>query len=275
MTDRVHPQDDSAPLAHPSTTSSPNNSSEFPKRPSPPSPEKPVPPPGTYVIQIPKDTVYRVPPPENAKKYQQLSRRKSNRRPCCCCCLCWLLGLIVILIVLAGISAGVLYLVFRPESPKYTVDDVSIKGINLTSSSSSSVISPTIDVEVRAENPNDKIGIYYEKDSSVRVYFSDVKLCDGVLPKFYQPSNNVTVFKTTLAGSGIEFTESVHKSLRSAQSQGRVPLELKLRAPVKIKVGSVKTWTITVKVNCDITVDKLTAEAKIVSKKCDYDVDLW
>lgn len=162
---------------------------------------------------------------------------------------------------------------FRPESPKYAVENVSIEGINLTSSSL--VVSPTIHVAVRAENPNDKIGIYYEKDSSVKVFYSDVKLCDGVLPKFYQPSNNVTVFKTALAGSGIELTENVHRSLRSAQSQGKVPLELKLRAPVKIKVGSVKTWTITVKVNCDVTVDKLTAEAKIVSNKCDYDVDLW
>ncbi|KAF3454103.1 hypothetical protein FNV43_RR04550 [Rhamnella rubrinervis] len=268
MADRVHPRDDSPQP----TLTSPNNSSELAKQPTPPAPEKPVPPPGTYVIQIPKDQVYRVPPPENAKRCQQYSRRKP-RRSYCCCCLCWLLGLIFIFIVLVGIAAGILYLVYRPESPKYAIEDVAVKGINITSSSS--VISPKIDVTVRAENPNDKIGIYYKKDSSVRVYYSDVKLCDGVLPAFYQPSNNVTVFKTTLAGSGIELTENVNKALRGAQGQGKVPLELKLRAPVKIKIGSVKTWKITVKVNCDVTVDKLTADAKIVSKDCGYGVDLW
>jgi hypothetical protein len=48
-------------------------------------------------------------------------------------------------------------------------------------------VSPEFDVTVRADNPNDKIGIYYRKDSSVEVYYSDVRLCNGVLPMFYQP----------------------------------------------------------------------------------------
>jgi hypothetical protein len=48
-------------------------------------------------------------------------------------------------------------------------------------------VSPEFDVTVRADNPNDKIGIYYRKDSSVEVYYSDVRLCNGVLPVFYQP----------------------------------------------------------------------------------------
>lgn len=273
MADRVHPRGDSPQPAN-SAATSPNNSSELPKQPpQPPAPEKPVPTPGTYVIQIPKDQVYRVPPPENARRYQQFSGRKSGRNSCCCCCLCWLLVLAVSLVVLVGIAAGILYLVYRPESPNYSVEDVAVAGINVTSPTA--VISPRIDVAVRAENPNDKIGIYYERDSSVRVYYSGVKLCDGVLPAFYQPSNNVTVFKMALTGSGIELTESLLAALRGAQTQGKVPLELKLRAPVKIKIGSVKTWTITVKVNCDVTVDKLTADAKIVSKDCDYGVDLW
>ncbi|KAL5580066.1 hypothetical protein UlMin_012508 [Ulmus minor] len=273
MADRVHPRD-SPPQSDPQMASpSPNHSSEMPLKLTAPASEKPVPPPGTYVIQIPKDQVYRVPPPENARRFQQYARRKSNRS-CCRVFVCSLLGLILTLIVLAGIAAAVFYLVFRPESPNYSVEKISIKGVNFTSPSSSE-ISPAIDVTVRAENPNDKIGIYYGKDSSATIYYSDVKLCDGVLPAFYQPSNNVTVFKTALTGQSIELTSTMRKALTEEQKKGMVPLVVKLRAPVKIKVGSVKTWKITVKVDCDILVDKLTAEAKIVSKDCDYSVDLW
>ncbi|KAK4275869.1 hypothetical protein QN277_018883 [Acacia crassicarpa] len=275
MADRVHPQDSPPVSGESQRTSSTENG--FPRKPTPPAPAKPVPPPqsGTYVIQIPKDQVYRVPPPENARR-QSLYARRKNRRCSCCCCLCWLIGFISILIVLLGITTGILYLVFRPKAPNYTIDSIAVKGVNLTSvAAASSAISPEFDVAVRANNPNKKIGIYYLTDSSVEVYYKEVMLCNGALPAFYQPSNNITVFQTVLKGSDIELTTTDVTALLNAESKQNVPLTLKLRAPVKIKVGAVKTWKITVKVDCDVTVDNLTAKAKVVSKSCDYGVDLW
>ncbi|KAJ7964873.1 Late embryogenesis abundant (LEA) hydroxyproline-rich glycoprotein family [Quillaja saponaria] len=266
MADRVHPRD--------SPPTSVQQSEAVLQKPPSPASEKPAPPPGTYVVQIPKDQIFRVPPPENARRYQQYTSRKT-RRSGCCCCLFWLLGLIVTVVVLLAIAAGIFYLVFKPESPNYTVERISIKGINLTTTSSTATISPEFSITVRAENPNDKIGIYYKRKSSIEVHYNNVELCNGALPVFYQPSNNVTVFQTALKGSSIELTSTDHKTLVDAQNKKNVPFKLNLRAPVKIKVGSIKTWTITVKVNCDVAVDKLTAQAKVVSKNCDYGVDLW
>ncbi|KAJ0084625.1 hypothetical protein Patl1_30211 [Pistacia atlantica] len=210
-------------------------------RPSPPSPEKPIPQPpaGTYVIQIPKDQIYRLPPPENADRLKRLSRPKSSRTCRCCRFFCFTL---LTLILLLAIASGIFYLVFRPESPHYSINSISIKPLNL--SSSSSRISPQFNISVTANNPNNHIGIYYEKDSSVEAYYQDL-------------------------------TSSVHKQLVAAEKSGTVALKVNLRAPVKIKVGSVKTWTIKVKINCDLTVDKLTSQSKILSKDCDYGVELW
>ncbi|XP_027333337.1 NDR1/HIN1-like protein 13 [Abrus precatorius] len=273
MADRVHPRD-SPPVSGEAPTVSSQEDAVVPKPPPPPPSEKPVPPPGTYVIQIPKDQVYRVPPPENARRYDQYTRRK-HRRCRCCCCFCWFIGLIFILVVLLGIAAGVLYLVFRPEAPHYTINQIAIRGINLTSPSSTAAILPEFDVTVKADNPNDKIGIHYETDSSAEIFYNDARLCNGALPAFYQPSNNVTVFTTVLRGNGIELRNEDQKALLQAQTKREVPLTVRLRAPVKIKVGLVKTWKITVKVDCDVTVNELTAQAKIVSKHCNYKVDLW
>lgn len=271
MADRVHPSHSPSTANHASTSSSPNL--QTPLQPTKSVPEKPAPTqPGTYVIQIPKDIIYRIPPPENARRYERLTRRQTRRNPCCCC-LCWLIGLIFVLSFLVALTAGIFYLVFRPETPNYSVNDISITGFNLSSSKLS--ISPQFDVAVRADNPNDKIGIYYEKGSSVTVYHSDVKLSNGVVPAFYQPSNNVTVFHTELSGSGIVLGNTVHEELVNQVKQGKILFSLRLKAPVRIKVGSVKSWTITVKVSCDVTVDKLTAESKILSKDCDLNVKLW
>ncbi|KAG5248124.1 harpin-induced family protein [Salix suchowensis] len=283
MADRVHPRDDSPPQStefKPRPAAAPlqeehdqaRDYPQSPTKPDAPQSEKPVsPPPGTYVIQIPKDQVYRVPPPVNAKRYERLSRRKPSRSPCCCC-LCWLLALLTAFVFLIGVAAAVFYFVFRPESPDYSVERLSISGFNLTSSR---WVSPEFDVTVRANNPNDKIGIYYKKGSSVDVYYDSVKLATGSLPNFYQGTNNVTVFVTPLKGSAVELTSRDRTAMIGEASKGRVPFKLALRAPVKIKVGPVETWEITVKVDCDITVDNLTAAAEIGSKKCDYGVDLW
>ncbi|XP_048444065.1 NDR1/HIN1-like protein 13 [Pyrus x bretschneideri] len=272
MADRVHPR---GSPSHNETTQFPHTSSpQSTRTPSPPESEKLVPPPGTYVIQIPKDQVYRVPPPENATRYKNYTRQ-NPRRSSCRCCFCWLFGLVAALILLSAAAAGIFYLVVRPESPNYSIESIAFKGFNLTTPSPSSTISPEIQVTVRVQNPNKKIGIYYGKKNSVKLFYSDVKLCDGATPAFYQPSKNVTEFRTALKGSGIKLTSTVQQGLVDAQRQGKVPLELDIRMPVRIKVGPIKTWTITVKVGCDLTVDKLTTEAKIVSKDCDYSVDPW
>lgn len=274
MADRVHPHD-----SFPPNPEAPKDAVSIPI-PDPDPLEKPLIPeeksgkplqkPGTYVtVQLPKDVILRVPPEENAKRYQQLSKRKNRRSSCCGCCRCLLISLLLLLLAL-GITAAVLYLVFRPESPNYTVENVAIKGFNLTSPSP---ISPEFDVAVRADNPNKKIGIYYEKGSSVEILYGGAALCTGSLPVFFQPANNVTVFTTAAKANGVNLTSSILKGLADAEKNGAVPLTLKLIAPVKLKLGAVKTWKFAVKVTCDITVDKLTAASKIVSKKCNYGVN--
>ncbi|CAI9269253.1 unnamed protein product [Lactuca saligna] len=156
---------------------------------------------------------------------------------------------------------------------KYSIDNISIGGVNLTSSAP---IFPRITVDIRAENPNDKLSVYYNgKGSSVNVYYADVNLCNGVLPTLQQHTNNVTIIKTALRGSNIVLARDDHSRLVSQQGKRNVPLRLKVKAPLKIKIGAVKTWEITVTVKCNVAVDQLTQKSKIVSENCDYRVKLW
>ncbi|CAI9105963.1 OLC1v1005000C1 [Oldenlandia corymbosa var. corymbosa] len=238
---------------------------------SPPSAEKKPLPPPTYVIQLPKEQIFSYPPPENARKFDLLTRRKTGRSRCRTC-LYVTIVLLLLLILAASITAGVIYFVFRPKAPSYTVQDLSIRGFNLTSPSP---ISPVFDVTIRAENPNKKIGIDYKSGSEVEVFHGDVRLANGGLPVFYQPSNNVTVFKTELTGSNVVLATNVKSAILNEQKQAKVPLNFKIKAPVKIKVGSVKTWKITVRVSCEVTVSALDEKANIVSKDCQYNAKLW
>ncbi|KAK4275870.1 hypothetical protein QN277_018884 [Acacia crassicarpa] len=275
--DRVHPHDN-PPVSGESQRTSPSEHG-VPRNPTSPAPAKPVPPlqGKTYVIRITKGQVYHVPPPEKALRQTYCVRRKS-RRCSCCCCLCCLIGLIFILIVVLAIAACILLIVFSPTAPYFTIDSIAVKGVNLASvAAASSVISPEFDVAVLANNSNSKkIGFYYLKDSYVEVYCMDVKLCNGTLPAFYQPSNNVTVLQTVLERSNIELTTiGVNVTdLVNAQSNQNVPLTLILKLPVKVKVGSVKAWKKTLNIVCDVTVDNLTTKAKVLWNNCSY-AALW
>ncbi|KAI7986864.1 NDR1/HIN1-like protein 13 [Camellia lanceoleosa] len=57
MADRVHPGDSPPSSGEASTTSSSAHRTDLPLKPSHPVPEQPVPPPATYVIQVPKDQI--------------------------------------------------------------------------------------------------------------------------------------------------------------------------------------------------------------------------
>ncbi|KAG9454981.1 hypothetical protein H6P81_007885 [Aristolochia fimbriata] len=276
MEDRVHPRVDSPPVTGNATDDQrpgPPKYAAGGDKPVPSFAPKPQPQPGTYVIQVPKDQIYRVPPPANAHKYRNAARRK-NRGCCgCCCCLTYVISVLSVLVVILGIFAAVFYLTVRPKSPKYSVDSISVTGLNLSSSALS--LSPEFDVTVRAENPNRGIGIYYGKKSSVAVSHSDIQLCTGTLPSFYQGTKNVTIFTTALKGSAVRLSDTVHDALISQQRKGQIPLKLNLKVPVKLKVWGINSWSVDVKVDCDVTVNKLAKDSRVLSKDCDVDVNPW
>ncbi|XP_068658401.1 NDR1/HIN1-like protein 13 [Aristolochia californica] len=276
MADRVHPRADSPPVTGTATSghaSEPAKSDVGGAKPIASFEPKPQPQSGTYVIQVPKDQIYRVPPPGNALKYRNAAHRKN--RGCCgyCCCMTYIISFLFTLIVILGIFAAVFYLTVRPKAPRYSIDSISISGFNLSVSDLSP--SPEFDVTVRAENPNKGIGMYYGKKSSVAVSHSDVQLCTGVLPSFYQGTKNVTVFTTVLKGSAIRLPDVVHDALISQQRKGQIPLKLDLKVPVKVRVWGIKSWSIDVKVNCHVTVNKVARDSRVLSKDCDVDVDPW
>ncbi|WOL18047.1 protein YLS9-like [Canna indica] len=257
MADRVHPLQPPEPTAATTVTQNPP---ESPVSSSDAFIPKPGPPPGTYVIQVPKDVILRTPPPANASRAKAYARRAARRRGCCCLVLAGLGALIFLL----AVAAGVIFLVFRPRAPRYSIDALSVASFNL----SDATVSPVFEATVRADNPNKKVGIYYRDGSDVKVSYDGVTLSEGAWPTFYHPPRNVTVFVSELKGAGILLSSDNRRALVKANSEGKVPLGMSIKVPIKVKFGAVRSWTIKVKVNCDVTVDKLTEKAKIVSKDC-------
>lgn len=78
-----------------------------------------------------------------------------------------------------------------------------------------------------------------------------------------------------LEGSGIRLSDYVRGRLTAAVNLREVPLGINAELPMRMRFGAVKIWTVTVKLRCDVTVDKLTADARIRNQSCRVKVDVF
>lgn len=194
--------------------------------------------------------------------------RPPKRRSCWCKCFCWTISLLIFLILILGILAAIIYFVFKPKIPKYSVDDLAITQFN---PNNDNTLYATFDVNITARNPNKKIGIYYESGSSISVWYLSTQLCQGSLPKFYQGHQNTTVLTVAMTGQTQDATNLL-QSLQAQQQTGSIPLRMRATVPVRIKLGSLKLTKWKFLVRCNLAVDSLTANdvVSIKSSTCKF-----
>ena len=176
---------------------------------------------------------------------------------------------------LLAAAAGVVYLVLRPRRPSYTVQALAVSGLAGVGNASAApaAFSPGFDATVRADNPNGKIGVHYEGGRSrVSVSYDGVPLADGAWPAFYQGPRNVTVFVAKAKGSGIRFSQGVRGQMAAAERLRSVPFDVDVEVPVRLQLGGVRTWAVPARARCTVAVDRLAADAKVVSSSCDVKV---
>lgn len=212
------------------------------------------------------------PPPRRVAAPLPLPPPK-RRRGCCCRFICCAVVTVVLLAVLAAAALGALYLVFQPKAPRYSVDRLSVSQFQVDPTLTASA---RFDVTVTAANPNSRIGIFYERGSSLSVWYDTHRLAQGALPAFYQGRRNTTVLGVVMAGQA-QLGSAVIAALRDEQQTGAVPLVFRADVPVRVELGSLKLWTVTSRVRCDLVVDSLlnaSSQIKIKASNCKFSLKL-
>lgn len=198
------------------------------------------------------------------------SKPPKRRRSCCRRCLRWTVSLLLLLILLIAITLGILYFVFQPKIPNYSVDRLQVTQFNLTADS---ILQVTFSATITATNPNEKIGIYYQGGGShLSVWYIDTKLCEGSIPKFYQGHQNTTQLSVPLNGQ-TENAAALTTTLQQQQQQtGNIPLNLRVDQPVRIKLGKLKLMEVKFLVRCRLLVDSLNPNdpLRIQNSSCSF-----
>lgn len=197
---------------------------------------------------------------------------KKRRSFCRCCCRCLCCTLLAIVLLVAA-TAGVLYVVFDPKIPKYSVDRIRVSGF---SARSDMTVDATFDVTVNARNPNKEIGIYYRDGSDLSAWYAGERLCTGSFPAFYQGHRNTTVLHVLLTGETRMWSELLAELLPQQQQQqqqtGMIPLTVGGDVPVSVRVGKMKLWKMTFQIRCNLVVNSLSTsdDISVRSNSCQF-----
>ncbi|XP_050213304.1 NDR1/HIN1-like protein 13 [Mercurialis annua] len=216
------------------------------------SPSPPVFESGTYVVQVPKDQIYHVPPAENALLFErhrnppQKKRRSCYYSLCFCCCL-----VIVFLVIAIGLGIGLSFALFKSENPEFLIQSFVVKTQTTTTN-------PDYEIRLKVKNPNQKLDILYVHGGIASLLHNNEKLATGKFPTFHQEESNLTEIGIVLEGQNIE----------SAKPKTHVSLSLAMEIPAKMKTSSFKTGEVNFVIICEFAVDTLGKGTKLLSQQC-------
>ncbi|KAF3325962.1 Protein YLS9 [Carex littledalei] len=232
----------------------------------------PVPPPPRYVMlaeQGGSESMNLRPPPtsRNLPRYHT-EKSKGNG---CCKCFCWCFCFLFLLILAIAAALAYLFYIYKPQIPSYSVTNFSVGSFEFRPSEFT--MHTKLFVSVRAENPNEMIGIKYGEASSVVVSYRNSTLSSGKLPNFYQGHKNVTVMQVTLEGVH-PYGSGLQKAIEESSDSGSVPLDVYVRVPFSLKLDTLDLREVTVNVHCALVVDSISPKKKPNIKSATYDVNV-
>ena len=150
-----------------------------------------------------------------------------------------LLGLLLGLALIVAIIALIVYLVLRPTHPRFFLQDASLRQLDL-SNGSSNLLSTTLQVTVASRNPNDRVGVYYDRLDVYASYKYQQITVAASLPPVYQGHGDVDVWSPVLAGPNVPFAPFLADAMRKDIANGYLIMEVRIDGRVRWKVGS---WT--------------------------------
>ncbi|KAJ0257248.1 hypothetical protein HA466_0081480 [Hirschfeldia incana] len=191
----------------------------------------------------------------NRPAYRQPAsrHRRTHSRGCCCRCCCWTIFALILLILIAAAASAVVYLIYRPRQPTFTVSSLKVSSLNFTSANH---LTTAIALSVIAKNPNKNVGFTYDATDITVFKVSpgddDVVIGKGSIPSFLHGKKNTTLLKSTIGSAPGDLDElSAGKLKGELKAKKSVAIKIVLDTKVKVKMGSVKSPKSGIRVTCE------------------------
>ncbi|XP_060185739.1 NDR1/HIN1-like protein 13 [Lycium barbarum] len=223
----------------------------------------------TYVVQIPRDQVYRVPPPENAKIVEEHRQPTSQKKRKCTCC-CMVLAALLVIGIMIGIIVLIVHMLYAPKCPEFSIANVHFKNVTLPQNGhqknkSPPQTHPQFEIDLKIVNVNERMDVAFGKGNNGKatLTFKKHEIGQGKYPSISQKPKDSTNSHFNL-GVG-KLPGDIAKSLDDDKKP--IPLTLSIQAPMEIT-----SWAKNLKkdmtVTCDFDVESVKNKSKIKSEDC-------
>ncbi|KAL2239882.1 uncharacterized protein At1g08160 [Sesamum indicum] len=176
-------------------------------------------------------------------------------------------GVLLALILITGLAVLIIWLSVQPRKLRYSIEEGSISGYNLTNDR----LNSNFHFVLRAENPNKRISLYYDR-IDVTVSYEDQKLSVNNVHPFYQRRRNITHLDLDLVAKDAVLYGAVARDLKMERGSGSVDLDVKIRAKIRLKVGVFKIHR-KLKVECGPITVPFSPSKGFERVFCDADID--
>lgn len=186
---------------------------------------------------------------------------------------------ILVFLLLVLLAIFIVWLVLRPTKPRFYLRNATVSQFNYTGPPTN-LLSTVIQVTVSSRNPNDRIGIHYDRLDAYAFYrYQQITLRATLMPRF-QGHNEVLLWSPILVGPEVPIAPYLCDTLNGDVASGILPLRILLDGRIRWRVGGWKSDHYHLFVDCPAYLTfyngKSTAEGAIVkfqqSSSCSVEV---
>ncbi|XP_051198426.1 NDR1/HIN1-like protein 10 [Lolium perenne] len=184
----------------------------------------------------------------------------------CCPCRCLFCGLlscifsvVACILVVVGLVAIALYLLFRPHLVHATADTADLAGFTLTPRTW--ILRYNLSVALSLRNPNTRIAIHYHSVAA-EAYYQGQRFSHVDLPDVDQDTGETTVVPVAFAGEfPLEGGVAAAGFRKEAIEQARFSVDLKITAKMKLKVWAFRVSGPKPRIDCPLTIQRRNASS--------------
>ncbi|KAK7278731.1 hypothetical protein RJT34_23767 [Clitoria ternatea] len=142
---------------------------------------------------------------------------------------------IVVFLFLVLVTILLIWAILRPSKPTFILQDVTVYAFNATTAN---FLTSNFQVTLSSRNPNDHIGIYYDRLDIYVTYRSQQVTYRTDIPPSYQGHKEIDVWSPFVYGTNVPVAPFNFMGLSQDQSNGNVLVTIKIDGRVRWKVGT-------------------------------------
>ncbi|XP_057438901.1 NDR1/HIN1-like protein 1 [Lotus japonicus] len=154
---------------------------------------------------------------------------------------------IVIFLFIVLVTILIIWAILKPNKPTFTLQDVTVYAFNATMAN---FLTSNFQVTLSARNPNDKIGVYYDRLDAYITYQSQQVTYRTAIPPSYQGHKEMDVWSPFVYGTNVPVAPYNFVTLSQDQANGNVLVTVKVDGKVRWKVGAFVTGHYHLNVRC-------------------------